>query len=315
MRLKLSYIIIFLNSLFLFAQNKNVNVDSLINTSKYQVFKDVKYGDHKRNSLDIWVANSKEKTPLLIYIHGGGFVGGNKDHAYRKNNFTRLNKLLNNNISFATINYRFMNNEDGILSSLNDAKRALQYIKYNHEKFNIDKTKIGLMGSSAGATSSLWIGFNDDMSDNNSDDPIDRENTTVTCLVGIAAAHSMDLRRWRDMIDLDQNYFDEISRKYTKGAGLDVDRWGEKTYDEEYLSKIDFFEKMDSGDPPFFIVNFGKNRKPKNIADFHHNPMHAKVLKQKGDELKIKNVVYAMGIGIIDPSNTGMVEFIIEQLN
>ena len=40
-----------------------------------------------------------------------------------------------------------------------------------------------------------------------------------------------------------------------------------------------------------------------------------KVLKQKGDELKIKNVVYAMGIGIIDPSNTGMVEFIIEQLN
>ena len=171
------------------------------------------------------------------------------------------------------------------------------------------------MGSSAGATSSLWIGFNDDMSDNNSDDPIDRENTTVTCLVGIAAAHSMDLRRWRDMIDLDQNYFDEITRKYTKGAGLDVDRWEEKTYDEEYLSKIDFFEKMDSGDPPFFIVNFGKNRKPKNIADFHHNPMHAKVLKQKGDELKIKNVVYAMGIGIIDPSNTGMVEFIIEQLN
>ena len=52
-----------------------------------------------------------------------------------------------------------MNNEDGILSSLNDAKRALQYIKYNHEKYNIDKTKIGLMGSSAGATSSLWIGF------------------------------------------------------------------------------------------------------------------------------------------------------------
>ena len=117
------------------------------------------------------------------------------------------------------------------------------------------------------------------------------------------------------MIDLDQNYLDEISRKYTKGAGLDVDIWEDKTYDEEYLSKIDFFEKMDSGDPPFFIVNFGKNRKPKNIADFHHNPMHAKVLKQRGDELKIKNVFYAMGIGIIDPSNTGMVEFIIEQLN
>ena len=77
MRLKLFYIIIFLNSLFVFAQNKNVNVDSLISISEFQVFKDVKYGDHKRNSLDIWLANSKEKTPLLIFIHGGGFVGGN----------------------------------------------------------------------------------------------------------------------------------------------------------------------------------------------------------------------------------------------
>ena len=315
MRLILSIIFLFLNSLFVYTQNKNVNIDSIINLNEYQVLKDVKYGDHKRNKLDIWLANSKENTPLLIFIHGGGFVGGNKESAYKKNNFNRFNKLLNNNISFATINYRFMNNEDGILSSLHDAKRALQYIKYNHEKFNIDKSKIGLMGSSAGATSSLWIGFNDDMSDNNSDDPIEKENTNVICMVGIAAAHSMDLRRWRDMIDLDQNYLDEISKKYTKGAGLDEDIWGKKTYDEEYLSKIDFFEKMDSSDPPFFIVNFGKNRKPKNIADFHHNPMHAKVLKQRGDELKIKNVVYAMGIGIIDPSNIGMVEFILEQLN
>ena len=315
MRLIISIIFLFLNSLFVYTQNKNVNIDSIINLNQYQVLKDVKYGDHKRNNLDIWLANSKENTPLLIFIHGGGFVGGNKESAYRKNNFNRFLKLLENKISFATINYRFMNNEDGILSSLNDAKRALQFIRYNHEKFNIDKMKIGLMGSSAGATSSLWIGFNDDMSDKKSNDLVEREPTTVSCIVGIAAAHSMDLRRWRDMIDLDQNYLDEISRKYTKGAGMDEDIWEEKTYHEEYLSKIDFFEKMDSDDPPFFIVNFGKNRKPKNIADFHHNPMHAKLLKERGDELKIKNVVYAMGIGIIDSSNTGMVEFIIQNLN
>ena len=38
-----------------------------------------------------------------------------------------------------------------------------------------------------------------------------------------------------------------------------------------------------------------KNKKPKNIADFHHNPLHAKVLKERADYLKIKNVVYAPG--------------------
>ena len=315
MRLFIYISIIVFNSLIVYSQNKNVNIDSIISVNEYQVFKDVTYGDNERNTLDIWLAKSENETPLLIFIHGGGFVGGNKESAYRKNNIKRFLKLLENNISFATINYRFMNNDDGILSSLNDAKMALQFLRYNNKKFNINKTKIGLMGSSAGATSSLWIGFSDDMSDKNSDDPILRESTRVSCLVGVAAAHSMNLGRWRDMIGLDQDYLDEISRKYTKGAGLDVDVWEKKTYDEEYLDKIDFFKKMDSNDPPFFIVNFGKNKKPKNIADFHHNPMHAKLLKQRGDEMNINNVVYALGIGIVDKSNMSMIEFIIQNLN
>tara|TARA_Y100001978_G_scaffold178423_1_gene172564 strand:- start:318 stop:1265 length:948 start_codon:yes stop_codon:yes gene_type:complete len=315
MRLFIYISIIVFNSLIVYSQNKNINIDSIISVNEYQVFKDVTYGDNERNTLDIWLAKSENETPLLIFIHGGGFVGGNKESAYRKNNIKRFLKLLENNISFATINYRFMNNDDGILSSLNDAKMALQFLRYNNKKFNINKTKIGLMGSSAGATSSLWIGFSDDMSDKNSDDPILRESTRVSCLVGVAAAHSMNLERWRDMIGLDQDYLDEISRKYTKGAGLDVDVWEKKTYDEEYLDKIDFFKKMDSNDPPFFIVNFGKNKKPKNIADFHHNPMHAKLLKQRGDEMNINNVVYALGIGIVDKSNMSMIQFIIQNLN
>ena len=315
MRLFIYISIIVFNSLIVYSQNKNVNIDSIISVNEYQVFKDVTYGDNERNTLDIWLAKSENETPLLIFIHGGGFVGGNKESAYRKNNIKRFLKLLENNISFATINYRFMNNDDGILSSLNDAKMALQFLRYNNKKFNINKTKIGLMGSSAGATSSLWIGFSDDMSDKNSDDPILRESTRVSCLVGVAAAHSMNLGRWRDMIGLDQDYLDEISRNYTKGAGLDVDVWEKKTYDEEYLDKIDFFKKMDSNDPPFFIVNFGKNKKPKNIADFHHNPMHAKLLKQRGDEMNINNVVYALGIGIVDKSNMSMIQFIIQNLN
>ena len=315
MRLFIYISIIVFNSLIVYSQNKNINIDSIISVNEYQVFKDVTYGDNERNTLDIWLAKSENETPLLIFIHGGGFVGGNKESAYRKNNIKRFLKLLENNISFATINYRFMNNDDGILSSLNDAKMALQFLRYNNKKFNINKTKIGLMGSSAGATSSLWIGFSDDMSDKNSDDPILRESTRVSCLVGVAAAHSMNLGRRRDMIGLDQDYLDEISRKYTKGAGLDVDVWEKKTYDEEYLDKIDFFKKMDSNDPPFFIVNFGKNKKPKNIADFHHNPMHAKLLKQRGDEMNINNVVYALGIGIVDKSNMSMIQFIIQNLN
>jgi len=301
-----------LNCFFVFSQKNIVNVDSIIKVDNHTVFKNISYGPDKKNTLDIWLANSKSKSPFVVYIHGGGFGAGSKNSAYSKNNFKRVKKLLENNISFATIDYRFKNNDDFLLSSLNDAKRALQYLKFNNEKFNLLKDKVALMGASAGATSSLWIGLQDDLSDKNSDDPVLRESTNVSCIVGIAAAHSLNLMRWKDMANVDEAYLKSIFEKYL--GKMDTEKWIKRSFDKNYISEVDFFEKMDSNDPPIFIINYGKNKKPKNIADFHHNPLHAKVLKERADYLKIKNVVYAPGIGIVDKSNQGLVEFIIENL-
>lgn len=307
-------LIVFSLSCFLvFPQRKQVNIDSVIKADNYNVYKNISYGPDKKNTLDLWIADSKSNSPFVIYIHGGGFGAGSKNAAYSKNNFKRVKKLLKNNISFATIDYSFKNNEDFLFSSLNDAKRALQFLRFNSEKYNLLKDKVALMGSSAGATSSLWIGLQDDMSDKNSPDPILRESTKVSCIVGMAAAHSLNLNRWKNMADVDEAYLKSIFKKYL--GKMDAEKWMQRSFDENYISEFDFFEKMDANDPPIFIFNPGKNRKPKNIADFHHNPLHAKVLKQKADSLKLKNVVYAPRIGIIDKSGQGVVDFIIENLN
>ncbi len=307
-------LIVFSLSCFLvFPQRKRVNIDSVIKADNYNVYKNISYGPDKKNTLDLWIADSKSNSPFVIYIHGGGFGAGSKNAAYSKNNFKRVKKLLKNNISFATIDYSFKNNEDFLFSSLNDAKRALQFLRFNSEKYNLLKDKVALMGSSAGATSSLWIGLQDDMSDKNSPDPILRESTKVSCIVGMADAHSLNLNRWKNMADVDEAYLKSIFKKYL--GKMDAEKWMQRSFDENYISEFDFFEKMDANDPPIFIFNPGKNRKPKNIADFHHNPLHAKVLKQKADSLKLKNVVYAPRIGIIDKSGQGVVDFIIENLN
>ena len=47
----------------------------------------------------------------------------------QKKNIGRISEILNNKIAFATINYTFLNNENGLISSLNDAKLALQFLK------------------------------------------------------------------------------------------------------------------------------------------------------------------------------------------
>ena len=306
-------IVFSLSCLLVFPQRKRVNIDSVIKADNYNVYKNISYGPDRKNTLDLWIADSKSKSPFVIYIHGGGFGAGSKNAAYSKNNFKRVKKLLKNNISFATIDYSFKNNEDFLFSSLNDAKRALQFLRFNSEKYNLLKDRVALMGSSAGATSSLWIGLQDDMSDKNSPDPILRESTKVSCIVGMAAAHSLNLNRWKNMADVDEAYLKSIFKKYL--GKMDAEKWMQRSFDENYISEVDFFEKMDANDPPIFIFNPGKNRKPKNIADFHHNPLHAKVLKQKADSLKLKNVVYAPRIGIIDKSGQGVVDFIIENLN
>ncbi len=280
-----------LNFSFIFPQKYIIDIDSVIKVDNYKVFKNISYGADKKNKLDLWVADTKLKTPFVIYIHGGGFGAGNKSAAYTKDNFKKIKKLLENNISFASIDYRFKNNDDFLLSSFNDAKRALQYLKFYSDKYNLLKSKVALMGASAGATSSLWIGLQDDLSDKKSKDPILRESTKVSCIVGIAAAHSLNLIRWKDMANVDEAYLKSIFEKYL--GKMDTEKWMERSFNRNYISEVDFFEKMDSDDPPIFIINYGKNTKPKNIADFHHNPLHAKLLKNRADSLKIKNVVYA----------------------
>ena len=42
----------------------------------------VSYGKHERNVLDFWQAKSDKPTPVVICIHGGGWIGGDKSGYY-----------------------------------------------------------------------------------------------------------------------------------------------------------------------------------------------------------------------------------------
>ena len=50
----------------------------------------VKYGPHERNVLDLWKAKSDKPTPLLVFIHGGGFSAGNKETLARDAGLTAV---------------------------------------------------------------------------------------------------------------------------------------------------------------------------------------------------------------------------------
>lgn len=141
----------------------------------------VPYGKHPKQVLDFWKAESAQPAPLLFFIHGGGWMGGDKSRA------GGVKECLAAGISVVSIEYRFVSDANAanvkppVKWPLEDAARALQFVRSKAAEWNIDKKRIGASGGSAGACSSLWLAFHDDMADPKSADPVARESTRLWC--------------------------------------------------------------------------------------------------------------------------------------
>lgn len=275
-------------------------------------YQNEKYGPHQRNTFDFWQADSAEPTPLVIYIHGGGFVGGDKSKYHDSEDLVRF---LKKGVSVATINYRFMTEAPyGILASLNDSKRCLQYLRFHAEKYNIDKNRIACSGGSAGAGTSLWLAFSDDMADPENEDRVLRESTRITCAGAFATQSTYDIFQWKEIIGVPVAETPEQLQSIAIAFG----RKPENDTDLSALTKIrqelDFLSKMDKNDAPVFVYNKHDAGVPTNQDELNHHPLHAKALKEKAEEVGLEAVVYAPEIGIIDPSGKDLVEFFLEKL-
>jgi acetyl esterase/lipase len=161
----------------------------------------VRYGTHERHVLDFWKAESASPTPLVLVIHGGGWSGGEKERVDR---FVDLPALLREGISVAAINYRFIKMaeaegiEPPVRAPLHDAARALQTIRSRAGEWNLDKTRVGAAGGSAGACSSLWLAFHDDLADPDSNDPVARESSRLHCAAVTGAQTTLDPRQMKE---------------------------------------------------------------------------------------------------------------------
>lgn len=153
----------------------------------------VPYGAHGRQVLDFWRAKSDQaKTPLLFFVHGGGWMSGDKA------NPDFLSQCLTSGISVVSIHYRFIPDAQAakidppVRACLEDAARALQFVRSRADAWGIDKERIGGCGGSAGGFTALWLAFAPDRADPKSADAVARESTRLRCVLAFVPQTTLD---------------------------------------------------------------------------------------------------------------------------
>lgn len=118
----------------LFEKKRNLTVE-----------KDIKYWQTKHSLCDFYYINDGQKKPVMIYIHGGGFISGTKRlrkyycYRYAKRGFF----VMNTHYDYAP--------QKQFPFQLHQLFKAVEFLLDNKDRLNIDTDKIALAGESAGA--------------------------------------------------------------------------------------------------------------------------------------------------------------------
>lgn len=235
----------------------------------------VSYGPHPKQVLSFWKVESEKPTPLLFFIHGGGWQAGNRMGSMN----TYVPEMHKAGISVVSIEYRFIEEamadkvEPPVKGCLHDAARALQFVRSKATEWNIDKTRIAASGGSAGACTSLWLAFHDDLADPKSDDPIARESSRLLCAAVTGAQTTLDPLQMKEWTP---------NSKYGSHAfGIFKEVKGKKTRDfEAFLARRDEimpwiqeyspYALVSSDDPPVYLFYTAKT----GLGEEQKDPTH-----------------------------------------
>jgi acetyl esterase/lipase len=268
-------------------------------------FENVKYGPHERNVLDFWQAKSEQPTPVLVSIHGGGFVQGNKSVGP-----FILKDCLDHSISVAAINYRY-STQAIAPAPFQDGARAVQFLRSKAKAWNIDPKRFAATGGSAGAGISLWLGFHKDMADPKNDDPVLRQTTRLTCMFVFEGQTSYDPRFIRKLFpDKDIYKIGALQKLFDFDPNQLDDLPAEKYKLFEECSPITHVTK--DAPPVLLIYNNPIDAEITNQGIGIHHPLFGKALKEKMDALKIPCEVVAADKRLVGGTPTRTIDFLRE---
>lgn len=196
------------------------------------------------------------KYPGIVIIHGGGWTGGVKDAAREINIGTTLAK---EGYVCLSIDYQLHDAnsaESAWPQNLKDCKTAVQWLRANADKLNLDSENIGVIGGSAGGHLAAMVGVTQPKDGFEPKGLYDGQPTDVKCVVDLYGPN--DPGTWRDVT---------VLRKKRSEA-------------PELYKQFSVLTYIDKDDPPFLIMHGTADK----IVEVQQSEVLAEALTKVGVE-------------------------------
>ena len=146
-----------------FKYSNMVNLEFIkFNSIEKIIKKDITYKsiNNKDIKLDILFPEVKlsKNYPVVIYIHGGGFIRGDKDEIYDLKPL--VDEWHQRGWAVISVNYRLLLGDNMYPDNYDDVMDAIDWVFTNKDKYNFNTNKISLIGHSAGGNLALLSGLN-----------------------------------------------------------------------------------------------------------------------------------------------------------
>lgn len=147
--------------------------------------KNVAYASNSKDQVcDIYLPEGVEKAPVIVLVHGGGFMFGDQGmHVIQP----VIEKSLEKGYAVVSVDYRKAT-EAVFPAALGDVKAAVRFVKAHAMEYGFDPERIAIWGESAGAYLSLMTALTPDVAELNADVTDYAEiSSDVTALVSFYA--------------------------------------------------------------------------------------------------------------------------------
>jgi acetyl esterase/lipase len=105
---------------------------------------DVEYGNHEFQRLDVYTPDSPGPHPTIVWLHPGGWIAGDKAASMPVWEWTERGYAV------VSINYRYAIHPHTVADSVDDALAAVQHVLDRSGEWDLDASRVGVYGFSAG---------------------------------------------------------------------------------------------------------------------------------------------------------------------